>query len=104
MWAPVVKMALLEVFPCVQTCNLCSLGNGNVGTFHVPRILFQFVEQELDGTSFRTPMERDPRHGNHVWPLDGNLRPKVQLMEEKKRRGRTMSLDIHFIFVILELP
>ena len=29
-------------------------------------------------------MERDPRHGNHVWPLDGNMRPKVQLMEEKK--------------------
>jgi len=49
-------------------------------------------------------MEHDPHHGNHVWPLDGNLRPKVQLMEEKKRRGRMMSLDIHFIFVILELP
>jgi hypothetical protein len=45
-------------------------------------------------------IEGDPRHGNHVWPLE-NLSPQIQLMEETKRRGRTMSLAIYFVFIIL---
>ena len=46
-------------------------------------------------------MEHDPHHGNHALPLDGNLRPKIQLMEEKERRGYVTSSAIYFIFVII---
>ena len=72
-----------------------------MGTFHVPGTSFQFIEWKHDGTSFRTAMEHDPHHGNHALPLDGNLRPKIQLMEEKERRGYVTSSAIYFIFVII---
>ena len=39
--------------------------------------------------------------GTTRWPLDGNLRPKIQLMEEKERRGYVTSSAIYFIFVII---
>jgi hypothetical protein len=68
----------------------------SLGTFHV-----QPFRKYRSNSWNENTIEGDPHHGNHVWPLDENLSPQIQLMEETKRRGCTTNSTIYFVFIIL---